>query len=113
MAAGPLPAEALAVLAGPVGEAVAQAAGYAGQALAENTRRAYASDWRAWCELGGVAALPAAVGLAGADYRRPAVLTTGYRHAMVSSAVLLVLGGVVSWVGLRHVPTPDRDRETG
>ena len=37
--AGALPAEALALLAGPVGEAVAQAAGYAGQALSENTRR--------------------------------------------------------------------------
>ena len=63
LAAGAVPAEALAVLAGPVGEAVAQAAGYAGQALSENTKRAYASDWRAfcaWCEAGGVAALPAA-----------------------------------------------------
>ena len=63
LAAGALPAEALAVLAGPVGEAVAQAASYAGQALSENTKRAYASDWRAfcsWCEAGGVVALPAA-----------------------------------------------------
>ena len=63
LVAGALPAEALVVPAGPVGEAVARAAGYAGQALSENTRRAYASDWRAffsWCELGGVAALPAA-----------------------------------------------------
>ena len=39
LAAGALPAEALAVLAGPVGEAVARAAGYAGRALSENTRR--------------------------------------------------------------------------
>jgi integrase len=62
-AAGQAPAAVLALLAGPVGAAVAQAAGYAGQALAENTRRAYASDWKAfaaWCALGGVPALPAA-----------------------------------------------------
>ncbi|TPG46425.1 hypothetical protein EAH89_24750 [Roseomonas nepalensis] len=63
LAAGALPAEVLAVLAGPVGEAVAQAAGYVGRALSENTRRADVSDWRAfcsWCEAGDVAALPAA-----------------------------------------------------
>ncbi|HEY8609807.1 MAG TPA: tyrosine-type recombinase/integrase [Roseomonas sp.] len=51
------------MLAGPVGEMVARAAGYAGRALSENTRRAYASDWRAfcaWCEAGGIAPLPAA-----------------------------------------------------
>ncbi|MHB0695429.1 hypothetical protein, partial [Roseomonas mucosa] len=41
----PLPPEALAVLTGPVGEAVAEAARYAGRALADNTRRAYAADW--------------------------------------------------------------------
>jgi site-specific recombinase XerD len=58
-----LPPEALAVLAGPVGEAVARAAGYAGRALSDNTRRAYESDWRAfcvWCEAGGISPLPAA-----------------------------------------------------
>ncbi|PHK92987.1 Site-specific recombinase XerD [Roseomonas rosea] len=57
-----LPPEALAVLAGPVGEALAQAAGYAGRALSENTKRAYESDWRAfcgWCAAGGIAPLPA------------------------------------------------------
>jgi hypothetical protein len=61
-AAGQAPAAVLALLAGPVGTAVAQAAGYAGQALSANTRRAYASDWKAfsaWCEAGGVPALPA------------------------------------------------------
>ena len=39
------PAAVLAVLTGPVGEAVAEAARYAGRALADNTRRAYATDW--------------------------------------------------------------------
>ena len=50
-----------------------------------------------------VAALPAAVGLAGEDYQHPDVLTTGYAHAQLICAVLLALGGVVSWLGLRQV----------
>ena len=61
-AAGQAPADVLAMLAGPVGEAVAKAATYAGRALSENTRRAYESDWNAfaaWCRAGGVAPLPA------------------------------------------------------
>ncbi|WP_424140680.1 site-specific integrase [Roseomonas chloroacetimidivorans] len=61
-AAGQSPAAVLALLSGPVGEAVAKASGYAGKALSENTRRAYATDWvlfSAWCEAGGVPSLPA------------------------------------------------------
>jgi site-specific recombinase XerD len=44
-------------------ETIAQAKGYAEQAKAASTRRAYQSDWRdfsAWCELRGLATLPAA-----------------------------------------------------
>lgn len=48
-----------------------------------------------------VAALPAAVGLSGDDYRHPATLTTGFRHAELICVALLVVGGVVSWFGLR------------
>jgi integrase len=62
LAAGPLPADARRLLAGPVGEAIAEAAAYAGKALSANTRRAYAADWRAfvaWCDAGGVPPLPA------------------------------------------------------
>jgi integrase len=62
LTAGKLPAEALALLSGPVGQAVAQAAGYAGRALSDNTRRVYASDWKAftaWCRDGDVSSLPA------------------------------------------------------
>jgi site-specific recombinase XerD len=58
-----LPPKMPAVLAGPVGEAVARAAGCAGRALSDNTKRAYESDWRAfssWCEVGGIPPLPAA-----------------------------------------------------
>ncbi len=49
-----------------------------------------------------VAALPVAVGLGGADYANPAVLDDGYRAAMLACAVLLVLGGVVSWLTIRN-----------
>jgi EmrB/QacA subfamily drug resistance transporter len=47
-----------------------------------------------------VAALPAAVGLDGADYMRADVLTHGYRRAMVVNATMLALGGIVSFLGL-------------
>ncbi len=61
--AAALPPEVLALMAGPVGQAVAAAAAYAGKSHADNTKRAYATDWRAfsaWCQAGGVPALPAA-----------------------------------------------------
>jgi EmrB/QacA subfamily drug resistance transporter len=48
-----------------------------------------------------VAALPAAVGLSGSDYRDPAALTDGYRTGLLVCAALLVGGGLVSWIGLR------------
>ena len=53
-----------------------------------------------------VAALPVAVGLAGDDYRDAAVLDASYDAAMLVSAVLLVVGGLVSWVTIpsRVVP---------
>jgi EmrB/QacA subfamily drug resistance transporter len=44
-----------------------------------------------------VAALPMAVGLAGDDYRDPALFDTAYSSAMLACAVLLVAGGLVSW----------------
>lgn len=47
-----------------------------------------------------VAALPALVGVGGADYTRPSVFTAGYNEAMVLCTALLVVGGLVSLVGL-------------
>lgn len=49
-----------------------------------------------------VAALPAIVGLAGADYRDPTALTAGYRNALLLSSGMLALGGVISWLGLQE-----------
>ena len=60
-----------------------------------------------------VAALPAAVGLSGADYRKPDVLTHGYREGLVVCAVLLAVGGVVSWFGLRELPPEVAEGCTG
>jgi len=48
-----------------------------------------------------VAALPALVGLGGADYARPEVFGPGYVEAMVACTVLLAAGGLVSYFGLR------------
>jgi EmrB/QacA subfamily drug resistance transporter len=49
-----------------------------------------------------VAALPVAVGLGGDDYAEPAVFDDGYRMAMIACAVLLALGGIVSWLTIRN-----------
>lgn len=51
-----------------------------------------------------VAALPAVVGLTGDDYLGREAMASGYRGAMVWCAVLLALGGVVSWFGLGRAP---------
>ncbi len=47
-----------------------------------------------------VAALPALVGITGAAYRVPVLLTRGYREAMLVCTVLLLAGGLVSLLGL-------------
>ncbi|MEA5155538.1 MFS transporter [Raineyella sp.] len=56
------------------------------------------------------AALPAVVGLSGADYLDPVRFTHGYRLAMYVTAGLLGLGGLVSWFGLRGTAPAARAR---
>jgi Na+/melibiose symporter-like transporter len=51
-----------------------------------------------------VAALPVAVGLSGDEYADPGVFDHAYGKAMVICAVLLALGGVVSWLTITHGP---------
>jgi hypothetical protein len=48
-----------------------------------------------------VAALPVSVGLSGADYDKPAVFDDGYRLATISCAMLLSVGGLISWATIR------------
>ena len=45
-----------------------------------------------------VAALPVAVGLSGDDYADAAVFDVAFREATIICAVLLFLGGLVSWL---------------
>jgi hypothetical protein len=60
-----------------------------------------------------VAALPAAVGLAGEEYADPLAFDAAYDASMIACAVLLLLGGLVSAVLVpgRHDPVAtDRAR---
>ena len=55
-----------------------------------------------------VAALPVAVGLGGDDYADPSVFDGAFRNATVICAVLLILGGIVSWFTIpRRLPVAD------
>jgi integrase len=57
-----LPPGVLALIVGPVGRAVAEAADFAANSLADATLNAYAADWRhfvAWCHAGDITPLPA------------------------------------------------------
>jgi hypothetical protein len=49
-----------------------------------------------------VAALPVAVGLAGAEYADPEAFDAAYGTAMLLCAALLVLGGLLSWLTIRN-----------
>ncbi len=52
-----------------------------------------------------IAALPTAVGLSGGEYADPVAFDAAYPTAMITCAVLLVLGGAVSWVTMpRRMP---------
>jgi EmrB/QacA subfamily drug resistance transporter len=52
-----------------------------------------------------VSALPALVGIGGADYQQPALFAAGYQRALLVCAVLLLAGGLVALVGLRSERT--------
>lgn len=54
-----------------------------------------------------VAALPAAVGLGGAEYQDARALTDAFQHAFWISAAMLALGGTVSWFGLAAPVVPE------
>ena len=55
-----------------------------------------------------VAALPVAVGLGGEQYADPVAFGAAYQKAMIASAALLVLGGVIAWLTISHGPPARR-----
>ncbi len=57
-----------------------------------------------------VSALPAVVGIGGADYQDPSVFSPGYQQAQLISAVLLLAGAAISFVGLRPGRPANADR---
>jgi EmrB/QacA subfamily drug resistance transporter len=66
-----------------------------------------------------VAALPAVVGLAAADYLRPTVFSGAYASAMWICVALLLAGGVLAWLLIRNpagtgtLPVPDAGTASG
>jgi EmrB/QacA subfamily drug resistance transporter len=69
---------------------------YAGVASGVNTTVARAA------QLAAVAALPLAAGITGETYLVPAELSDGFRTAMLITAVLAALGGVIAVLGIRN-----------
>lgn len=88
----------LAMLVAPLTAAVLAAAPDRRAGIASGINNAVARSG----SLLAVAALPAAVGLGAREYDDPVALTAGYHDALLVCAALLVLGGLVSWIGLRH-----------
>lgn len=56
-----------------------------------------------------VAALPAAVGLSGSDYEKPAIFSAAFSHAMWICAALLTAGGIASWLLIRNPPRAEME----
>jgi EmrB/QacA subfamily drug resistance transporter len=98
----------LAALVSPLTVAVLAAApdSHAGVASGINNAVARAGSLLA------VAALPAVVGLTGADYADPDILSTGYQRALLIAAAMLFVGGTVSWFGLREAGRLSETRRT-
>ena len=98
----------LAALVSPLTVAVLAAApdSHAGVASGINNAVARAGSLLA------VAALPAVVGLTGADYADPAILSTGYQRALLIAAAMLFVGGTVSWFGLHEAGRLSETRRT-
>ena len=49
-----------------------------------------------------VATLPVIAGLSGDDYRDPVAFNAGFRVAMIATALLCAIGGVIAWLTIRN-----------
>ena len=61
-------------------------------------------------QLAAVAVLPVAVGITGDDFLRPETFSDGFRTAMLITAVLAAVGGLIAWATVRNpkpVPAPE------
>ena len=59
-----------------------------------------------------VAVIPLAAGITGSDYRQPSAFDGGFERAMVITAALCAVGGVVSFLTIRNPPrTPETEVE--
>lgn len=79
---------------------------YAGAASGVNNAVARAGS------LFAVAAIPPLAGLTGDAYTNPAALTLAFQRSMLACVVLLVLGGLASWFGLRGTQPPTDEVES-
>jgi hypothetical protein len=53
-------------------------------------------------QLAAVAVLPVAVGLTGDDFLRPETFSDGFRTAMLITAALSAVGGLIAWATVRN-----------
>jgi EmrB/QacA subfamily drug resistance transporter len=54
-----------------------------------------------------VAVLPALAGISGQGYAHPRSLAAGFRHAMIITASMCALGGLLAAAGIRNPPRPE------
>lgn len=94
----------LSVTVAPLTATALAAAGEEYAGLASGVNNAVARS----AQLTAVAVIPLAAGLTGATYRHPGAFSRGFDHAMLLTAALAAVGGIVALVTIRNPGTPSR-----